>query len=575
MALDPTTDRLYTIVNVSGTTSIAVVDASNGTIVNSSISANPGLTSLAFDSTDGDVYGLGANVTIVNATSLKIAGPDVVIAPHVAAGAIAYDPSREDLFATTMNSPTSGTVTVIDGSSTYASYEGVAAMAVGQGPVAVLPVTLSTGELEGTSELWVANSGSGSLSIIASSPPKIDGFTAAPELMDLGQTTHLVLTYSGGAGPSVVSYSDLPSGCSSANTTDLVCTPSTVGSFEIGATVTDALGNSVGASTNLTVGSGLTILTFIAPGDFPYLELGFDLGIYPTVVGGVAPYHFAWSFGDGTMALVQNVTHSYSSTGVYLLQLNVTDSVGGTGTVAWLVDVYSAPEIGLTASTLRTDVGSTVSFTTSVTGGVGNGTTFWSFGDVTVSTGPTAIHAWTATGLHLVTATYQDLLGDETNATVLVRVNDTPAGEFVVTGGTPANPARPGTLFYYNVTLNGGTGPFAIVWNFGDGSQGPGIHATHAYSFAGNYTINVTATDAAGVTVNASLAVEVLPALGSPGSSSGSSYTFPLGIFLGIVVGMTAAALLIYAAGGRRKKPKSPPPPSPYVPPRKAAWKED
>ena len=137
-----------------------------------------------------------------------------MIAPHVAPGAIAYDPSREDLFATTMNSPTSGTVTVIDGSSTYASYEGVAAMAVGQGPVAVLPVTLSTGELEGTSELWVANP-TGSLSIIASSPPS-RRFHRRARADGSGSNHHLVLTYSGGPGPSVVSYSDLPSGCSSA-----------------------------------------------------------------------------------------------------------------------------------------------------------------------------------------------------------------------------------------------------------------------------------------------------------------------------------------------------------------------
>src|SRR5208282_5762943 len=236
------------------------------------------------------------------------------------------------------------------------------------------------------------------------------------------------------------------------------------GNFTIVATVTDALGNSAQASTNLTVRSGLSIVPFIAPGDFPDLELGMDLGIFPTVVGGVAPYHYAWSFGDGTGSTTQNVTHAYEVTGLYLLQLNVTDQVGGTGTLAWLVDVYPSPTIQLVASTLKTDIGTSVSFNTVETGGIGSGTTFWSFGDGTLATGSNTTHTWTGAGQHLVTATYQDKLGDEANATTTVQVNDTPAGEFVVTGGTLANPARPGTLFYYNVTLNGGTGPFTVIW---------------------------------------------------------------------------------------------------------------
>lgn len=44
--------------------------------------------------------------------------------------------------------------------------------------------------------------------------------------------------------------------------------------------------------------------------------------------GGVPPYSFAWNFGDGTTGLGANVTHTYASTGKYLVRLNVTDSLG-------------------------------------------------------------------------------------------------------------------------------------------------------------------------------------------------------------------------------------------------------
>ncbi len=575
LAWDSKSDRLFSVVNTTGTTAVAVLNASNGSVVNSSVVAAPGITSLAYDPVDGDVYALGVNVTIIDATSLKVAGPDLVIAPHAEAGAIIYDPSRQDLYATTMDSVTSGTVSVFGGGSTDAAYAGVSAMALGEDPVALAPIALPGGTGGGTSEIWVANEESGTLSLIADSPPKIDGFAAVPSILDIGQTTTLVVTFTGGAGASVVSYAGLPVGCTSANLTELTCTPSTVGDSTVTVTVTDVLGDSDSVSTNLSVNLGLIIQTLIAPGDFPFIELGWTIGIFPTVFGGVAPYQYAWSFGDGTSSASQNITHTYASTGVYLMQLNVTDSVGGRGTVAWVIDVYAPPQLQLTASTLATDIGETVSFSTVTTGGYGNGSTFWSFGDGDFGTGSAANHSWKTAGLYVVSATYEDQYADEATASVSIQVNGTPAGLFVVSGGTNANPARPGTPFYYNATMNGGTTPFAIVWHFGDGSEGSGAQVIHNYSAPGNYTITVNATDAAGGTVNASLIVTVLPAL-SPTSSSGSSSNFPLGVFLGIVIGVAVAAVLIFAVSGRKRKTtRPPPPPSPYVPPNRADWKED
>ncbi len=48
--------------------------------------------------------------------------------------------------------------------------------------------------------------------------------------------------------------------------------------------------------------------------------------------GGTTPYTWAWTFGDGGTAVVQNPTHTYTTAGTYNVTLTVTDAVAGTAT---------------------------------------------------------------------------------------------------------------------------------------------------------------------------------------------------------------------------------------------------
>ena len=48
--------------------------------------------------------------------------------------------------------------------------------------------------------------------------------------------------------------------------------------------------------------------------------------------GGTTPYTWAWTFGDGGTAVVQNPTHTYTTAGNYTATLTVTDSAAGTAT---------------------------------------------------------------------------------------------------------------------------------------------------------------------------------------------------------------------------------------------------
>lgn len=79
----------------------------------------------------------------------------------------------------------------------------------------------------------------------------------------------------------------------------------------------------------------------------------------------------------------------------------------------------------------------------------------------------------------------------------------------------------------FSVAVTGGTGPFDIQWNFGDGSFGtslPGANVTHDYTVPGEYTPSVSVTDGAGTTTTTFLAsVQVTAPSSTPTTSSGPS----------------------------------------------------
>jgi PKD repeat protein len=59
----------------------------------------------------------------------------------------------------------------------------------------------------------------------------------------------------------------------------------------------------------------------------PYTgEVDDDIQFTGTATGGTEPYTWAWDFGDGATANVQNPTHAYTAAGYYTATLTVTDA---------------------------------------------------------------------------------------------------------------------------------------------------------------------------------------------------------------------------------------------------------
>jgi phage baseplate assembly protein gpV len=70
-------------------------------------------------------------------------------------------------------------------------------------------------------------------------------------------------------------------------------------------------------------------------------ESGQSIQFTGFATGGTTPYTWAWEFGDGATASVQNPTHAYTTAGTYTATLTVTDAASGTATDTATVTVIA------------------------------------------------------------------------------------------------------------------------------------------------------------------------------------------------------------------------------------------
>ncbi|MFT4297059.1 MAG: PKD domain-containing protein [Micropruina sp.] len=120
----------------------------------------------------------------------------------------------------------------------------------------------------------------------------------------------------------------------------------------------------------------------------------------------------------------------------------------------------------------------------------------WDFGDAATATGVTASHSYANGGSYTVTLTVTDAQGltNTTTQTVVAAPNQAPTAAFGATVNlhdvafdAAASSDPDGTLASY-------------AWDFGDGSTGTGVTASHSYPAAGSYTVTLTVTDDQGAT---------------------------------------------------------------------------
>jgi PKD repeat protein len=124
----------------------------------------------------------------------------------------------------------------------------------------------------------------------------------------------------------------------------------------------------------------------------------------------------------------------------------------------------------------------------------------WSFGDGGEAIGRIADHVYRDPGNYLVTLSVTDLTGGlrQRSKDVTVESGEVPKAEFTF---SPTEPAPNTTVFFSGAQSTPANGRTIVSykWEFGDGSTATGVSASHKYTTAGTYTVNLTVTDNAGL----------------------------------------------------------------------------
>ena len=208
--------------------------------------------------------------------------------------------------------------------------------------------------------------------------------------------------------------------------------------------------------------------------------------------------NYYWEFGDTRSSFSPTPSHTYTSPGVYQVNLTVTDDYTNTSMVSIFVIVenvdptaqanadmnsgYEDQAIQFDASNSLDTPSDIISF-------------HWDFGDGTQSSYVTPTHAYQNEGEYEVKLTVMDMFGGESTTTIYITVTNIEPWiiEANVTG--MQNPEK---TLYFTVTADDTSmdiPSLQYIWDFGDGTFGYEQNITHIFQKAGLFNVTITLTD--------------------------------------------------------------------------------
>ncbi len=239
--------------------------------------------------------------------------------------------------------------------------------------------------------------------------------------LDAGQAVTFSVSVSGGSTPLTYAWSGLPTGCVTGNTAALTCNPLALGTFTVSVNVTDANG-----VTHVSNSAKLVVSQHLSPGSLTLtpgtLDLGLATNLTVTVSGGSGGLSYQWmGLPSGcSSANKPSIVCTPTVVGTAWVSVEVTDSNGAIVTVG-PVSFVTSPALGtptVVASVSTVQVGGSVAFTASVSGGTGPLSYSWSGlpeGCASMNA-PVVMCTPTTTGTYTVSVTVSDAAGAHTNS---------------------------------------------------------------------------------------------------------------------------------------------------------------
>lgn len=258
---------------------------------------------------------------------------------------------------------------------------------------------------------------------------------------------------------------------------------------------------------------------------------------------------------NGTFFL--NVTFTFGRTGTQVVLLHVVDLFNDVAieTTDIFVAVGAGPNVVVVFSAGPSPamfVGENVTFYPTVTGGSGNYSYAWQFGDGSRANVSTPHHAFATAGSFtvLLSVLDNDTLGT-TTWTGSVPILAPPSVAVAVNAGPN------GSLSYrFGAIYRGGSGVTTFSWSFSDGTTLGGPNVTHDFPAPGRYAVNVTAVDVpSGRAANASIVLAVAGGIAPSGATRSPADPWLVYALIGLAIAAAAAFIAWAAERSRRKLP--------------------
>ncbi|OQY27547.1 MAG: hypothetical protein B6244_10220 [Candidatus Cloacimonetes bacterium 4572_55] len=211
---------------------------------------------------------------------------------------------------------------------------------------------------------------------------------------------------------------------------------------------------------------------------------------------------YEWDFGDGSTAEGQVVSHSFSGSGRYKVQLKVTDdseTICDSDSDELFVVINQPPVANAGPDQLTGRLTVVFDGLESKDPDGDQLTYIWDFGDGSAPRmGATPVHSYRQPGTYTVTLTTRDHSGTDCDEDV---------DQMIVTVNRPPN-ADPGApraaCVSEEIQFDGGASRdedgeiVTYTWDFGDGGSATGVQAGHVYENPGVYTVTLTVDDNSG-----------------------------------------------------------------------------